>query len=370
MAPQLFVATRKGLFIYEKITTGYSCVRKCFLGVPVSIVHYSQPEGALYAALDHGHFGVKLQKSWNRGETWEESDCPTYPPQPEGAEEVNPVSGKATPWKTIRIWALESARSDNPGELWCGTIPGGLFHTTNGGKSWNMVRSLWDMPERKQWMGGGADYPGIHSICVNPLNAKRVTVAVSCGGNWETLNGGESWGSQCRGLYATYMPPELRDDPNIQDVHCLAQCQSDPNAMWVQHHNGIFHSTNGGQQWQALEKVLPSTFGFVTVAHPSDPLTAWFVPGESDECRIPKNGEFVVTRTRNGGASFEILKQGLPQDNAYDLVYRHGMHISSQNLDLAMGSTTGSLWYSDNLGDSWQTISEHLPPIYQVRFEA
>jgi len=29
----------------------------------------------------------------------------------------------------------------------------------------------------------------------------------------------------------------------------------------------------------------------------------------------------------------------------------------------AFGSTTGSLWVSEDQGDTWQTVSEHLPPI-------
>ncbi len=34
---------------------------------------------------------------------------------------------------------------------------------------------------------------------------------------------------------------------------------------------------------------------------------------------------------------------------------------------LAMGSTTGSLWVSDNAGEGWQLVNAHLPPIYAVR---
>ena len=36
---------------------------------------------------------------------------------------------------------------------------------------------------------------------------------------------------------------------------------------------------------------------------------------------------------------------------------------------LAMGSTTGSVWTSDDGGDSWHTVSSNLPPVYAVRFE-
>jgi len=32
-----------------------------------------------------------------------------------------------------------------------------------------------------------------------------------------------------------------------------------------------------------------------------------------------------------------------------------------------MGSTTGGLWGSADGGDSWQTVSSTLPPIYAVR---
>jgi hypothetical protein len=35
---------------------------------------------------------------------------------------------------------------------------------------------------------------------------------------------------------------------------------------------------------------------------------------------------------------------------------------------LAFGSTTGSLWISEDAGDTWQRLSADLPPVYCVRF--
>jgi hypothetical protein len=112
----------------------------------------------------------------------------------------------------------------------------------------------------------------------------------------------------------------------------------------------------------------PSSFGFAVAVHPRDPDTAWFVPATSDEKRIPVEGRVVVTRTRDGGRTGEVLKNGLPQEHAYDLVYRHALDIDDTGNSLAFGSTTGSLWVSDNQGDSWQCVSSHLPPVYCVRF--
>ena len=113
----------------------------------------------------------------------------------------------------------------------------------------------------------------------------------------------------------------------------------------------------------------PSTFGFAVAAHPHDEGTAWFVPAVKDETRYPGGGRVVVTRTRDGGQTFETLTTGLPQQHAYDLVYRHALDVDETGEQLAFGSTTGSLWFSGNGGDSWQMASAHLPPIYAVHFE-
>ena len=96
--------------------------------------------------------------------------------------------------------------------------------------------------------------------------------------------------------------------------------------------------------------------------------TAWFVPAEKDMARIPVDGNVVVTRTRDGGRTFDVLTNGLPQGHAYDLAFRHALDVDATGEVLAFGSTTGALWVSDDAGDEWQEVSAHLPPIYCVRF--
>jgi hypothetical protein len=76
----------------------------------------------------------------------------------------------------------------------------------------------------------------------------------------------------------------------------------------------------------------------------------------------------VVNRTRDGGQTFETLTEGLPQEWAYDLVYRHALDVDGAGQRLAFGSTTGNLWISEDQGDAWRHVSAHLPPIYAVRF--
>jgi photosystem II stability/assembly factor-like uncharacterized protein len=365
MTDKLLVSTRKGLFTIVRKGGQWEITAVEFLGDNVSITLTDQRDGRTYAALDHGHFGVKLHRSTARG--WEEIPAPVYPSKPEGHEE-NDMWGRPLNWTTVRIWGLAAGGPNERGVIWCGTLPGGLFRSIDHGQSWEMMRALWDHPKRKQWMGGGADLPGIHSICVDPRNSEHVWIAVSTGGIWFTEDSGASWAQLGKGMRAEYVPPELTHDPIAQDVHCLVQCPAHPHRMWVQHHNGIFVSSDAGGTFTEITGVEPSTFGFAVVVHPSDPDTAWFVPEIKDEKRVPRDGRLVVTRTRDGGKSFEVLSEGLPQSHAYDVVYRHALALDRTGNRLAFGSTTGGLWVSEDQGDSWACVTHTLPPIHAVRF--
>jgi len=82
------------------------------------------------------------------------------------------------------------------------------------------------------------------------------------------------------------------------------------------------------------------------------------------------HGHFGVKmrRSRDGGESFEALRERLPQQDAYDLTFRHGLDVDPTGHWLAFGSTTGSLWVSEDQGERWHAVSEHLPPVDCVRF--
>lgn len=362
----IHVATRKGLFTYARRDGAWRIARRSFVGDAVTQVLRDPRDGALYAGLGTGHWGVKLRRSHDDGATWHELAAPAFPKAPEGTADTTP-DGKAWPWRVEQIWALEASRESEPGVLWCGTVGGGLFRSDDHGASWSLVRGLWDHPSRRAWSGGGADLPAIHSVCVHPDDPRDVIVGVSCGGAWRTRDGGATWSVASVGMRAEFMPAAQQFDPVAQDPHRIVQCESRPDRLWCQHHNGVFVSDDRGASWRELTDVPPAVFGFAVASHPRDPDTAWFVPATKDEHRVPVDGKVVVTRTRDGGASYTVHRDGLPQEDAYDITLRHALDVDATGDLLAFGSTTGSLWVSDDGGAQWQSVTAHLPPIYAVR---
>jgi photosystem II stability/assembly factor-like uncharacterized protein len=355
MSDRILVATRKGLITFVREGGEWSIAARDFPGVAVTAALHDRRDGTLYAVLRHGHFGSKLHRSDDAGASWQELEAPAFPADAEGAPTL------------FQVWTLEAGSPEQPGRLWAGAIPAGLFRSDNRGESWQLVRSLWDVPGRCKWFGGGYDDAGIHSISLDPRDPEQLSLAISCAGVWDSGNDGNSWNLRGDGLVATYLPPEQAGTLDQQDPHRVARCAAHPDVMWMQHHCGIFRSTDAGVTWTQL-KPPGDDFGFAVAAHPKDADTAWFVPAIKDEIRMPRDGALAVSRTRDGGKTWETLRDGLPQRDAYDLIYRHGLEVDESGTRLAMGSTTGALWVSEDGGDRWRLLNAHLPPIYAVRF--
>ena len=54
--------------------------------------------------------------------------------------------------------------------------------------------------------------------------------------------------------------------------------------------------------------------------------------------------------------------------HSYDVVFRHALVLDDSGERLALGSTTGGLWVSEDQGDTWAEVIHTLPPVYAVRF--
>lgn len=385
MSDRILVGTRKGTILVEKEGGRWRPRLSGHAGVGVNFVAADPESGTLWAALGHGHWGAKLSRSTDGGASWADAAQVAYPegarylgtPMPTEDGEVGAtVLRDAT---VLKLWVLAFGPG---GRMYVGTIPGGLFVSGDGGESFELCRGLWNHPSRggdlfagdgsghTDWFGtpaseGGEFAPGIHSIVVDPRDAERVLVAVSTAGVLETTDGGRTWRSRNRGLVNDYQP-----DPTAEwghDPHAIELCVGQPDHVWQQNHCGVFHSADGAETWEKVCQPEQGVhFGFPVAVDERDGRTAWVVPGKADMQRTAIDGGLFVARTEDGGQSWVQLREGLPQENAFDVVYRHALHNRGDRL--AFGSTTGNLYVSEDRGESWQTVANNLPPIYSVRF--
>jgi photosystem II stability/assembly factor-like uncharacterized protein len=358
MKSTLLLGTRKGFISYKFKNGKWQTENLSHEGVPVSIAYADPRTNTWWACLDHGHWGVKLQRSNDRGTTWEEVTAPAYP---EGSEIKDGV-----PATTRYIWAMAHGGKKFPSRIWLGTDPGGLFLSEDNGSSFQLVESLWNHPTRKEgWFGGGRDQPGIHSVVVDPRNEERIHIGISCAGVFETTDSGKTWHIRNKGMWADFLPnPDAKQD--MIRIYSLRPIQT-LTMLWQQNHCSIFKSSDAAMNWEDVgQKGGTARFGFAIAVAEDNPNQAWVAPANSDTTRTAIKGALCICRTDDGGKSWKVQTKGLPQEGCFDIVYRHCLVNSGDAL--AFGTTTGNLFFSPDRGESWQTINNYLPMIYSVQF--
>ncbi|HSH05746.1 MAG TPA: glycosyl hydrolase [Anaerolineae bacterium] len=360
----LLLGTRKGLIILNQTNNNWQTDREHLPGVPVSYACRDPRTNHIWLLTDHGHWGTKIYRSTDNGQTIHETPAPQFPPDATIYDLF--AGGQQKPATVTYLWTLTPGGPDQPGRLYLGTEPGGLFQSDDNGDSWHLVESLWNHPSRQEnWFGGGRDQAGLCSLVVDPRDSNHLYAGISVGGVYESTDGGQTWHGRNHGLIAEYLP-----NPHAEyghDPHYLVASPSNPDILWQQNHCGVFRSADRAATWQ--NRSLPDNavkFGFPIHIDEHDADTAWVIPAVSDDQRVPFNSALYVAHTTDGGQTWHQQRNGLPQQNCYDLVYRHA--LDGRGDTLIFGTTNGNLYLSTNRGQNWTSLGHSFPPIYSVRF--
>ena len=307
----------------------------------------------LWAGTQSEHWGASLSSSDDFGRTWKEPD--SVPIRfPDGSND-----------SLKRIWQILPGRETEPDTIYCGVEPAALFRSVDSGKSWQLARALYDHPHRKLWQPGGGGLC-LHTIVLDPENLKRMWIAISTGGVYRTDDDGASWRPRNVGVSAEFLPDKYPEFG--QCVHKVVSHPTKPDRLFLQNHWGLFRSDDGADSWKAIEKGVPTTFGFAMAMHPHDPSTVYNLPIEADMFRATPEGKLRVYRTTNSGGSWQPLTSGLPQKNAYECVLRDSMAVDRlKPAGVYFGTRSGKVFGSSNEGRRWSMVIDGLPPVTCVK---
>lgn len=357
MTELLAIGTKKGLFlaISEDDRRSWKVSSAHFPGTAIYAVAIDNrgPEPRLLAGVDNSHFGPSVALSDDLGATWQEPD-------------VAPLAFPADTGAAVeRVWQITPAGS---GVVYAGVQPSALFRSEDGGRTYELVRALWDHPHRPEW-GAGFGGQAVHTILPHPDDPGRVLVAMSTGGVYRTTDGGASWAPANKGIKAYFLPdpwPEFG-----QCVHKVARDGADPDRYYAQNHHGVYRTEDGGDTWQSIAEPLPADFGFPIVAHPRSSGTLWTFPLVSDGQREPVDLRCRVFRSTDAGESWHPHQAGLPEEPFYSPVLRDAMCADdAEPAGVYFGTRSGEVFASRDEGESWSSVATHLPDVLCVRAAA
>ena len=353
----LLVGTMKGAFVLRSngARKKWEMGGPYSIGSPVYAMAFDQRQGRrrIWWAQQSFRWGTVLCSSDDYGKTVTE---------PEAYSVKFPAESKLA---LKNIWQICLGRPDEPDTLYCGTEPPALFESGDAGKTWSPVQGMLDHPHRPRWVPGGGGMC-LHTIVPDAENSKRMFIAISTGGAYRTDDGGATWQACNKGVRAEFLPEKYPEFG--QCVHKIVQHPAKPERLFLQNHWGLYRSDDAGNSWSDIANGVPSDFGFCLAIHPHDPDMVYAVPIESDEYRCTPEGKLRVYCTRDAGAHWEPLTQGLPQKNAMETVLRDALTTDTCDpAGIYFGTRSGKVYGSSDDGKSWQILIEGLPPVVCVR---
>jgi photosystem II stability/assembly factor-like uncharacterized protein len=253
-----------------------------------------------------GGSGMGVRKSTNGGSSW--SAC----------------QGSPTNVTTIAVAGTTSDVVYVADGRWDVGSKGSVYRTTNGGSTWVDVAPA-------------ASDVFVNDIAVNQAHPESVLVGCSADGQaipkgvYATTNGGANWTH----AYSS------------NGVYSLAIASSNPSVAYAGTSNGqVLKSTDGGQNWTALQWNPPGTVYSIAVD-----------PDDEDHLYASISGSGVWCSS-DGGADWSDVSSGILLTSTYH------SRIAIGDVDpniLFVGEDHAGFYRTTNAGTNWQQVSTWSP---------
>lgn len=224
--------------------------------------------------------------------------------------------------------------------LFCGSVSGGIWKSTNAGASWLPVNDF--MPNLV-----------VSALVIDPANANIMYAATGEGffnydalrgvGVLKSTDGGSNWAT-----LAGFSGSPAGFPYQINDLYIRPDNSS---IIYAATNTGVFRTTNAGTNWTYIKRGDLTYRATQIVADPTTPLTFYVAFGN-----FTRDG---IYKTTNGGTNFTKLAGGFPASG----YYRISMAIAKSNPQvlyavLADSSTfeTKNIVRTSNGGTNWSAV--------------
>jgi len=327
LSKEVLVGTREGIAIIARDGSEWRVAQRAISDKHVSAIMKEPESGLTFAGAFHGGIHV----SADDGRTWE--------PRGNGLTQND-------------VYSLAARRINGRVRVFAGTEPAHLFVSDDLGLNWSEIPSLRSVPSVPKWSFPAPPHIGhVKHINFDPDDPMTIYAAVEVGGLLKSADGGEHW-VEFPSLY--------------EDVHRLMIHPTGPKFLYAVTGRGLYVGPEGGAKWEQWTGRENEIGGYPDglVYRPSDPKLM-FMTAAHDAPGTWRTTHFAgtrISRSKDGGHSWEILKTGLP-DRLQASIEAFCLEEAGNSTAIFAATTSGEIFCSEDLGDSWKTILTGLAPI-------
>jgi photosystem II stability/assembly factor-like uncharacterized protein len=326
---EILVGTREGVITIARETSGseWKVTHRAIPEKHISAIIKEPQSGLTFAGAFHG--GVHV--SADDGKTWQE--------RTNGMTQNN-------------VYSLAVQRVNGRVRVFAGTEPAHLFVSDDLGINWNEMPSLRSVPSVPKWNFPAPPHIGhVKHINFDPEVPTTIYASIEVGGLLRSTDAGASW-EEFPGLY--------------EDVHRLMIHPSNAKFLYAVTGRGLYVSPDAGASWEQWTRREDEIGGYPDgfVFRPSDPKTI-LMTAAHDAPGTWRTTHFAgarISRSKDGGRSWEILRNGLP-DRLQASIEAFCLEEAGDACQIFAATTSGDVMCSKDLGEHWQTVLSSLPPI-------
>jgi hypothetical protein len=253
------------------------------------------------------------------------------------------------------MWSL--AQHPTTGELFAGSGPSAVFKSADGGDTWTDLDQLRTLPSTKDWTFPRPPHVShIKDFGFSLTDPLRILCPIEEGWLLRTTDGGKTW-------------QNLQDEVEF-DAHYVTVMPNDPAVVIMTSGDGAYRSLDGGEHFTQITRGLDRRYIGQIAVHPARPnvlltVAAAVVP---PMWRRPEGADVAIYRSENQGETWEQVKGGLPE-----LITAGSRPVASDPQDpnaFCVGMQDGTVWLTEDGGDSFQCVVRGIPPVGAVTVAA
>jgi photosystem II stability/assembly factor-like uncharacterized protein len=234
---------------------------------------------------------------------------------------------------------------------YAGTEPSNLYRSEDGGRSWQILPALRELPSEPTWSFPPRPWTHhVRTIALHPTDPDWIAVGIELGGVMRSHDTGASWIDHNGRAH--------------RDTHQLLTHPLAPDRLYEAAGEGIARSDDLGEHWSALEHGLDRHYAWAQAIDPADP-DLWYVSVSRSpyDAHGDGDGRARLLRSRGNGWS--------PVDSWGDTPELRRMPytltaLPDQRDTLLVGLRGGTLLLSHDAAESWTQLALRLDDIIEL----
>jgi photosystem II stability/assembly factor-like uncharacterized protein len=277
-------------------------------------------------------------------------------------------AGRGSSWERLRltdeadIWSI-CIHPKDPRIVYAGASPPGVYRSDDGGNTWHKTADP-GLPDRVI-MGFACR---VMRLDVDPNSPNDIYATLEANGTMRSRNGGESWEDCTADLIRFCEDPKYRSRIGSQteiegmlDGHALAVSAAAPGTVFLANRMGLFRSVDRGDHWQDIEinRFSPLTYGRDIRVSPHDPKVMY-------ACLSPaaRSTDGSIYRSDDVGQTWRRFDHGIKANSTM-----MGVAVHPRDPDQVYGvSRFGQVLGTQDGGRTWQEtrLPEGVRDVYAV----